>query len=503
MTPRTADRHVYDQLYALRVRMTEVERNRAALVSRAPDDDTRASAANLLHYTALREGDLRPLQRQLLSRGLSSLGRSESWVLGCVSHTLHAAGRLCDPPMPADEDFEHTGLTLDQGRSLLDRRTDALFGPRPQERAVRIMVTMPDEAAHDASFVAGCLDRGMDAMRINTAAGDADDWLAMIGHLRRAQDAGGRACRVFADLGGPKIRITSITVNREPSDAVRLNIGDRVRLAFTPEEPHRDALATLVVDAPHLVSAVDTEHAVWFNDGKVGARVDSRDNNGLDLEITFAKPGGQRLRVGKGVNVPDTTLDTAALTDEDRDTLRQLWGRVDAVSLSFVRTPDDVADLRDECERLERETGRPAPAIVLKIETRAGFTNLPEILLELLRVSVGGVMLARGDLAVEVGYERMAEVQEELLCFCEAAHTPVIWATEVLSSLAKKGRPTRAEITDAAAAQRAECVMLNKGPEVLTALEMLSDILMRMQTHQRKKTPMFRPLSIAMLQERR
>ncbi|HBU43311.1 MAG TPA: pyruvate kinase, partial [Microbacterium sp.] len=106
-----------------------------------------------------------------------------------------------------------------------------------------------------------------------------------------------------------------------------------------------------------------------------------------------------------------------------------------------------------------------------------------------------------GDLAVECGFERMAEIQEELLGFCEAAHTPVIWATEVLSTLAKRGRPTRAEITDAAMAQRAECVMLNKGPEVLSALAMLADILKRMQNHQRKKMAVFRPLSIALLPE--
>ncbi len=103
--------------------------------------------------------------------------------------------------------------------------------------------------------------------------------------------------------------------------------------------------------------------------------------------------------------------------------------------------------------------------VVLKIETRLAFEHLPRLLLTAMRRRRVGVMIARGgDLAVEVGYERMAELQEETLCLCEAAHLPVIWATQVLEQLATTGLPSRAEISDAAMAERAECVMLNKGP---------------------------------------
>jgi pyruvate kinase len=106
-------------------------------------------------------------------------------------------------------------------------------------------------------------------------------------------------------------------------------------------------------------------------------------------------------------------------------------------------------------------------------------------------------MIARGDLAVECGFERLAEVQEEILWICEAAHVPVIWATQVLETLAKEGMPSRAEITDAAMGNRAECVMLNKGPLMLTAVQVLDDILGRMQTHQAKKQAMLRELRLA------
>jgi pyruvate kinase len=106
-------------------------------------------------------------------------------------------------------------------------------------------------------------------------------------------------------------------------------------------------------------------------------------------------------------------------------------------------------------------------------------------------------MIARGDLAVECGFERLAEVQEEILWMCEAAHVPAIWATQVLESLAKEGLPSRAEVTDAAMAHRAECVMLNKGPYIVDAVKALDDILRRMHGHQAKKQPMLRRLGLA------
>jgi len=133
----------------------------------------------------------------------------------------------------------------------------------------------------------------------------------------------------------------------------------------------------------------------------------------------------------------------------------------------------------------------------LKIETRKAFENLPNLILTAMRTPSLGIMIARGDLAVECGYQRLAEIQEEILWICEAAHVPVIWATQVLESLAKKGIPSRSEITDAAMGERAECVMLNKGPYAVTAVRVFADILRRMQAHQEKKRSMLRQLRLA------
>jgi pyruvate kinase len=198
------------------------------------------------------------------------------------------------------------------------------------------------------------------------------------------------------------------------------------------------------------------------------------------------------LRGDKGINVPDSKLTVPALGPQDLADLDFVACHADMVALSFASGVEDVLLLqRHLAGRVEH-----CPAIVLKIETRRGFEHLPAMLLAAMRAATCGVMIARGDLAVECGFER-AEVQEEILWMCEAAHVPTIWATQVLESLAREGLPSRAEITDAAMGERAECVMLNKGPHVVEAVRALDDILRRMQSHLSKKSSMLRELHLA------
>jgi pyruvate kinase len=153
-----------------------------------------------------------------------------------------------------------------------------------------------------------------------------------------------------------------------------------------------------------------------------------------------------------------------------------------------------------DIELLQTELGqrlaldKPLPAIVVKIETPQAVLHLPELIVQAAGRQPLGIMVARGDLAVEIGYQRLAEIQEEILWLSEAAHIPVIWATQVLEHLVKKGIPSRAEVTDAAMAERAECVMLNKGPFIAESVSILGNVLERMEAHQLKKTPQLRAL---------
>lgn len=238
-------------------------------------------------------------------------------------------------------------------------------------------------------------------------------------------------------------------------------------------------------------------HRILFDDGKLAGEVLTNDGQQLEVRITHTLPGGARLRSDKGINLPDSTLRLASLSQADLANLDFAVSHCDMVGLSFVRSADDVLLLEDE---LTRRDGQHL-GVVLKIETRQGFDALPEILLAALRSPPVGIMIARGDLAAELGFERLAEVQEEILWLCEAAHLPVIWATQVLETLAKSGYPSRAEVTDAAMGVRAECVMLNKGPYMIEAVTFLDGVLRRMRAHQHKKRTMLRRLAVAGAQE--
>ena len=181
------------------------------------------------------------------------------------------------------------------------------------------------------------------------------------------------------------------------------------------------------------------------------------------------------------------------IRDIEQTCLAFIAEHADVVNMSFVNSVQDVEDLRAEIDRLG---AAHRLGIILKIETQRGFDNLTEILLAAMQTYPIGVMIARGDLAIECGWENMARIQQEIMSLCEAAHVPDIWATQVLENLAKKGLPSRAEITDAATAQRAECVMLNKGPHIRSAIGMLDTILKSTEAYQEKKAPMLPVLEV-------
>jgi len=229
---------------------------------------------------------------------------------------------------------------------------------------------------------------------------------------------------------------------------------------------------------------------VWIDDGKIGALVENITENGLLLRIHKVRPQGALIKSDKGVNFPSSELNLPALTEKDISDLDFITQHADMVAFSFVQTTDDMTHLLSE---LEKRNAKNMP-VIAKIETAKAVKNLADIILSSIGRTQLGIMIARGDLAVEIGSVRMAEIQEEILWLCEAAHVPVIWATQVLETLAKQGVRSRPEITDAAMSVRAECVMLNKGPYILEALRVLDDILIRMQEHQHKKTSRLRAL---------
>ena len=280
----------------------------------------------------------------------------------------------------------------------------------------------------------------------------------------------------------------------EPGDRLDLVLGDVVgRDGVHDDEGALLEPARVGCALPEVFSSVRVGERVFFDDGKIGGTIESVSSERIGVVITSAVGGSAKLRGEKGINLPDTDLQLPALSAKDLEDLGFAVQHGDMVALSFVQRSEDVEQLIAELDRL----GAGNHGVILKIETRQAFDRLPSLLLTAMRHSPVSVMVARGDLGVEVGFERLSEVQEEILWMCEAAHVPVIWATQVLESLAKGGMPSRAEVTDAAMASRAECVMLNKGPYILQTLDFLRDVLARMESHQEKKTSMLRKLSIS------
>jgi pyruvate kinase len=600
-----ASRDLIKQLWALRKHLLLQESEGALQMSHVADKQ-RASARNLFHYLALRQIDLRPFQEQLASLGVSTLSRSESSVLANVDKVLGILHRLQGEAWTDRSDEEPVGMHT--AERLLQSHTQNLMGESPDGRKVRIMVTLPSEAATDPAFSSKLVASGMDIARINCAHDGPDAWTAMVENVRRAAQKGGRSVRILMDLGGPKLRTGQLPLGRavvklRPTRdelgrvtasgylglrasgslslvagadnhvgvkrkwLATLRAGDRIDLVdarkvrrrlvvvavddagalvkcdhtayLVPETrlvrrrsrrgPAHTPLSDLprletrlllcrgdrllvtahaVVNAPDTIRLTDNiQHTIactlpevfsqvregeriWFDDGRIGGVVCRSTTNSLEVEITQARDAGERLGSDKGINLPDSMLELAALTEKDLADLTSVASLADMVGLSFVQRAEDVATLRQHLVAL----GAPDVGVVLKIETRRAFENLPALLLSAMESPKAGIMIARGDLAVECGYERLAEIQEELLWAAEAAHMPVIWATQVLETLAKTGMPSRAEVTDAAMSERAECVMLNKGPHILGAIHMLDDILRRMETLQHKKLALMRPL---------
>jgi pyruvate kinase len=433
-------------------------------------------AANLAHYLALRRRDLGPLQEALSRHGLSSLGRCEARVaatLDAVHATLARAAGAKPPSYPST-------LRMNRGARILDQQTKQILGRDPGGPRSRVMVTLPAEIAQDLELARALVAAGADCARINCAHGGPEEWRAMAGRMREAAAALGRDMRILMDLGGPKLRLSEVS----PEKAPRLRQGDGFRL-MVELGCGREGISA-VLSHPELLPRLHPGAELWVDDGRLGAHVEAVCEGGVELRVFAARAKGVRLRPGKGVNLPGMELHLPPLTPKDLADLDTAAELADMVGFSFVQHPQDVAWLQRELAA--RRPGLPPLPIVLKIETPLALRNLPELIVQCAGTSPTAVMLARGDLAVELGFERLAEAQEQVLWLCEAAHVPVIWATQVLEGLVKHGLPSRAETTDAAMAQRADCVMLNKGPHLPEGVAALERMLRRMDRHQAKKT---------------
>jgi len=575
--------------------------------------ERRHSLENLHAYLALRSRDLRPLQQALAHLGLTSMGHVEPHVLATLDAVLNNL-RLLGGLQPDPGIQPPRAAAFERGPELLRQNTDRLFGPAPEQRRTRIMITLPDAAAEDPLLMRSLLKGGMDCARINCAYGDQEAWSRVIAQLREAEHDTGYRCRMFMDLRGPKLRtgrmesepavlkirplrardgkvlrparlwltdatlpqpeqlvadaclvlegawlrqsragdridlrdargsnrnwrITEVTPTGcwaesrkttylENGTSLRLQRGQSPNAAQTmlnslapvearvavrpgdvlhlvrgsaPGQPSVHDLegrllrpATIPLDVPEVFRDARAGEVIRFDDGRISGIIEQAGDDQLQVRIRHTRRPLEMLSSYKGINLPETDLDLPALGDEDLRDLEFVARNADIIGLSFTNRSADVRSLQQRLQAL----GRTDVGVIFKLETRRGCANLAEILLEAMTLPNFGVMIARGDLAAECGFESLAELQEDILRVCESAHVPVAWATGVLEELARRGHPARAEITDAAAAQRAECVMLGKGAQVTRALTTLDHILRRSQARASKQQPLLDQLRL-------
>ena len=297
-------------------------------------------------------------------------------------------------------------------------------------------------ASDSPEMLARLIRAGMTVARLNFSHGEFRDHAERIRRIRAAEQATGRRVAILADLPGPKMRIGKI----EP-EPVELRAGDRFTLTTEEIAGDRDRVSVSFERLPQVVSPGDR---LFLNDGLVLLAVEGV--SGTDVLCTVVVGG--ELRSRKGLNLPGVDLGISAFTDHDRACLRfALEHGVDAVGQSFVETAADVQAVRTAAGECGRQ-----PFLVAKIERAGALRHMDEIL-----GAADGIMVARGDLGVEVPLEEIALIQKQLIAKAVLAGKPVITATQMLESMVSHRLPTRAEATDVANSilDGTDCVMLS------------------------------------------
>ena len=247
------------------------------------------------------------------------------------------AGGDAPPHEPAEEDFF-------RGHELLRAQTESVLGPTPHNRAVRVMVTMPSEAATSYNLVRSLVFAGMDVARINCAHDDVAVWRRMAEHVRSAATETGRSCRVCLDLGGPRSRVRSTTI---PHDR-RVQREERLLLTSRAVPVRSRWKLQLECSLPEAVGQLEPGDEVWVNEGRLGAVVEGSSSEGVLLRVTEARDKGSACGRVRGSTSPRPSSDLSPLTARTWRSLDVVARVADIVGYSFVQRPDDIDLLREE-----------------------------------------------------------------------------------------------------------------------------------------------------------
>lgn len=297
-------------------------------------------------------------------------------------------------------------------------------------------------ASQSQAVLERMISKGMDVARINFAHGDLDGHRQTIAHVRAAAEAVGRRVAIFGDLPGPKMRI-----GRLEEEPIYLERGQSFSLLTEDLVGDATCASMSFKELPRVVMPGNN---IFVNDGLIQLAVEEVTSDAVHCQVL----SGGEMRSHKGVNLPDIELGICAFTDQDHEFLRFAAAEgIDGLSQSFVEAASDIEAVREAAVELDYD-----PFIIAKIERSQALANLEEII-----EVADGIMVARGDLGVEIPIQRIATTQKRIISLANLSGKPVITATHMLESMVHNPRPTRAEATDVANAilDGTDCVMLS------------------------------------------
>lgn len=339
------------------------------------------------------------------------------------------------------------------------------------EKKTKIVCTIGPVTESHASLES-LLRAGMNVMRLNFSHGDFSEHQTRVNHLKKAIETTGIPAAILQDLGGPKIRIGMFK-----TEFITLKEGEKFTLTTDQIEGDENRVS---VNYPHFAKEVKKGHIIFIHDGK--KKLEVLEVKGNDV-ITKILVGGE-IKGKRGVNLPDSDLSVSSLTEKDRvDIDFGIKNKIDFIALSFVRRPSDISELRDILKARKSQA-----KIIAKIETPQSLDCIDEIL-----ALADGVMVARGDLAIEIPAEEVPAAQKMIIRKCNELGKPVITATQMLESMIKSPVPTRAEVSDVANAilDGTDAVMLSEettlGNYPVQAVEVMSRVALQVEEHLMKR----------------
>ena len=310
-------------------------------------------------------------------------------------------------------------------------------------RKVKILATL-GPASSDEDKIAELFEAGADVFRINMSHSSHDLMRELVARIRRVEDRVGRPIGILADLQGPKLRVGTFREDALEDGVVPLEIGDHIALDDNEEPGDRTRVH---LPHPEILESAEVGHRLLIDDGRLRLRVVEAEPNRLLAEVE----AGSKISARKGIALPDTVLESGALTPKDRSDLDAvLDADVDWIALSFVQRPEDLSEVR--------KVARGRVALMAKIEKPQALEKLDEII-----EMSDALMVARGDLGVETPLESVPGLQKQITRACRRAGKPVVVATQMLESMVEAPVPTRAEVSDVATAvfEGADAVMLS------------------------------------------